>query len=92
MPKSETLHVLGLSQPLSAEELVVYAADKEEGQMSMEPLQEISINNRSMRTDYFSAISLGRRVRGYYSADTPHQVKGEIDIVTPLAPGAVEEL
>ena len=93
MPKSETLHIIGISLPLESEsaEAIVYAANKQTGQMSFEPLESISINNRSINTQFFSARSLERRIRGYYSAETPSQNKGEIDIVTPLSADEFEQ-
>lgn len=91
MSKSETLYIVDMLGSLDAGETIVYAADKKTGQLSFEPLENISINNRSISTQYFSARSLERRVRGYYSTKGTTANKGELDIVTPLASNETEQ-
>lgn len=92
MSKSETLRIVDISQPLEqGGESVVYAADRRTGQMSFEAIEDIKINNKSTTTEYFSAKSLERRVRGYHSENDTSRGRGEIDIVTPLLPGEVEQ-
>lgn len=84
MPKLEVLDIIHIDQPLESGDVFAYASNRETGQMSIEPLQDVMVNNRSVNTEYFIARSLGRRVRGLYSAESNKAVKGEFDIVTPL--------
>lgn len=92
MSKSETLRIMSIEPPLEeGGDSVVYAADKRTGEEDLVEINEISINNKSITTEYFSAVSLGRRVRGYYTEADTTLGKGEIDIVTPLAAGESEQ-
>lgn len=82
MSRAEELWISDIQDDLGNESDVVFAENERTGQISIEPIDSISINQRSRSTLHFSAESLGRHVRGYYSPDEHVGYKGRVTIKT----------
>ena len=76
MSRAEELWILTAENDLTNGEDVLFMEDEQTHQTSFEPLNSITINQQTEDTLYFTASSLGRRVRGYYSPRQDSQRKG----------------
>ncbi len=90
MAKSEELKIVSVETSSLEEDGFFFVADKQTRQMSFEPLEDIFVSARTATLAYFSAQSLGRRVRGFIGVAKDGTQYGEVDFVTPLRAGEDE--
>lgn len=91
MARSEELRIVSIEAPSIEEEGFIFMSDKYTGQISFEPLEKIHIDSKTTTLAFFSAKSLGRRVRGFVGYNKNNVPYGEVDFVTPLGPGEYEQ-
>lgn len=84
MPPKEELYIVDYISAPEDDGGILFVSDKDTNQMSFEPLSEITLDITSKSMNHFSAMSLGRRVRGYFVIDESGMPSGEADFVTPL--------
>ena len=91
MARSEELRIVSIETPSLEDDGFFFMSDKRTGQISFEPLEKIHIDSKTKTLAYFSAKSLGRRVRGFVGYSENNAPHGEVDFVTPLKPGEFEQ-
>lgn len=91
MPQRIEMRIIESIKTPAEDERILLVEDKETNQVSFEPLHDITLDIVSKALTHFSARSLGRHVTGFYNANQAGEISGEVDFLTPLAPGEMEE-